>query len=301
MGSHRHLGGRCDDGGHGHGDADSHAVKKRTGDLFVHGEACLLSDAKGRQFLLTLDSTSTFQFDKGTVPHAEIIGLPEGSTLRSSAGTALVAMRPRLADHVLRMKRGAAVMYPKDTSVLITWADIAPGCVVVEAGTGSGALTLALSRAVGAGGRVVSVERREDHAQHAKRLIESFVGTVPENIELRIGDVEDVLDGVRPDRIVLDLPEPWHSTAIAARVLPGGGGFACYLPTVPQVQKVREALSETRSFTGSETFEVMMRTWTIDGRSVRPDHRMIGHTGFLTVSRKRLPTSSGRRGHVDSG
>jgi tRNA (adenine57-N1/adenine58-N1)-methyltransferase len=264
----------------------------RTGDAFVEGESCLLTDTKDHEFLLTLDASKTFRFDKGTVPHTEIIGSLEGSTLRSSTGAALVAMRPRLADHVLRMKRGAAVMYPKDVGALITWADIAPRCVVVEAGTGSGGLTLALSRAVGPSGRVISVERREDHAKHARRLIESFEGAVPDNVDLRIGEVEETLDSVRPDRIVLDLPEPWHSVPIAADVLPGGGGFACYLPTVPQVQHVREALSDTRSFTGSATFEIMMRTWTIDGASVRPDHRMIGHTGFLTVSRKRLTLRS---------
>lgn len=260
----------------------------RTGDVFVQGELCLLSDVKERQFLLTLDGGATFQFDKGVVAHSDIIGAPEGSTLRSSTGSALVAMRPRLADHVLRMKRGAAVMYPKDTGALLTWADIAPGCVVVEAGTGSGALTIALSRAVGPDGRVISVECREDHHKHAKKLIRSFAGSVPDNVDLVVGDVNDVLAASTPDRIVLDLPEPWHVVPIAADVLVGGGGFACYVPNIPQVQRVRQALWESKVFTGTETFEMLMRTWAIDDRSVRPDHRMVGHTGFLTVSRKRL-------------
>lgn len=260
----------------------------RTGDPFAEGETCLLSCVKERHYLVTLDRTQTFQFDKGTLPHTDIIGQPEGATLRSSKGASLVALRPRLADYVLRMKRGAAVMYPKDAGALITWADIAPGCSVVEAGTGSGALTLALSRAVGDSGRVVSVERRDDHARHALRLIESFAGAVPENVELRVGEVEDVLLTARPDRIILDLPEPWHAVPIAAEVLPGGGGFACYLPTVPQVETVRQAIRDSRAFTGTETFEIMHRSWTIDGRSVRPDHRMVGHTGFLTVTRRRL-------------
>jgi len=260
----------------------------RTGDEFVEGEACLLSDPKDREFLITLDSSKTFQFDRGTIPHGDIIGCPEGSTVRSSRGVLVVAMRPRLADHVLRMKRGAAVMYPKDAGALVTWADIAPGCVVVEAGTGSGALTLTLSRAVGPDGMIISVERREDHAKHARRLIESFAGAVPDNVDLRIGEVEEVLIGLKPDRIVLDIPEPWDCVPIAADVLSGGGGFACYLPTVPQVQQVRKALSDSRSFSGSATFEILMRSWTVEGRSVRPDHRMVGHTGFLTVSRKSL-------------
>ncbi len=204
----------------------------------------------------------------------------------------MVALRPRLADYTLRMKRGAAVMYPKDTGALIMWADIAPGCRVVEAGTGSGALTLALSRAVGDRGTVVSVERRDDHATHARRLIQAFAGTVPANIDLRIGEVEAVIEETTPDRIVLDLPEPWASVEPAARSLAGGGVLASYVPTVPQVQTLRDALSDAGTFTEIETFEVLMRTWTIDGRSVRPDHRMVGHTGFITVARKRLRRSS---------
>jgi tRNA (adenine57-N1/adenine58-N1)-methyltransferase len=261
----------------------------RTGEPFAPGDPCLLSDTRDRQFLITLAEKATFQFDKGTVPHDDIIGRGEGATLRSSKGASVVAMRPRLADHVLRMKRGAAVMYPKDTGALITWADIAPGCVVVEAGTGSGALTIALSRAVGDEGRIISVERRADHLSHAKKLIESFLGEIPSNIDFHVGDVGDVLSTCTPDRVVLDVPEPWEVVPVAARVLAGGGGFACYLPNVPQVQRVREALSHEKAFTGTETFEILMRTWTIDDRSVRPDHRMIGHTGFLTVSRRRLP------------
>jgi len=282
------------DGPHPDGRPSPHTWMTSTGDAFRAGESCLLSDVRDRQFLLTLQEHATFQFDKGSVPHDSIIGLQEGSTLRSSTGVALVVMRPRLVDHVLRMKRGAAVMYPKDTGALIAWADIAPGCVVVEAGTGSGALTIALSRAVGPTGRIISVERREDHLSHARKLITSFVGEVPANIDLVIGEVEEVLEATEPDRIVLDLPEPWHAVPIAAQVLPGGGGFACYLPNIPQVQQVREALWDSKSFTGTETFEIMMRTWAIDNRSVRPDHRMVGHTGFLTVSRRRLPAQPER-------
>jgi tRNA (adenine57-N1/adenine58-N1)-methyltransferase len=192
------------------------------------------------------------------------------------------------------MKRGAAVMYPKDAGALITWADIAPGCIVVEAGTGSGALTIALSRAVGPTGRVISVERREDHRNHARKLIENFMGSVPSNVELHVGEVEDILATSNPDRVVLDLPEPWHVVPIAADVLPGGGGFACYLPNIPQVQQVREALWDSKAFTGTETFEILLRTWVIGDRSVRPDHRMVGHTGFLTVTRRRLPVQTER-------
>ena len=259
-----------------------------TGDPFIEGESCLVYDTRGKQHLLELDASKQFHFDRGIIPHTDIIGVPEGSTVLSSKKSGVVVLRPRLADYVLRMKRGAAVMYPKDTGAVITWADIAPGCTVLEAGTGSGALTIALSRAVGAEGSVVSVERRQDHATHARRLIEKFTGTIPGNIDLRIGDVEDLVSDVRPDRIVLDLPEPWHTIGPAAEHLAGGGIIASYLPTVPQVQRLRDEIEQARLFLEIDTFELLMRSWSVSGPSVRPEHRMIGHTGFITVARKTL-------------
>ena len=179
-------------------------------------------------------------------------------------------------------------MYPKDTGAIVTWADIAPGTTVLEAGTGSGALTLALSRAVGTNGRVVTVDSREDHQTHAKRLIERFAGTMPGNIDFQVGDVADHVADLRPNRIVLDLPEPWHCALAAASHLAGGGVFAAYLPTVPQVQQLRDVIESSRSFIEIDTFEILMRSWAVSGRSVRPEHRMVGHTGFITVARRRL-------------
>jgi tRNA (adenine57-N1/adenine58-N1)-methyltransferase len=262
----------------------------RTGSDFCDGEVCLLYDRRGRTHLVMLAAGTTFHFDKGTLAHDEIIGSREGATLRSSNDAPLVAMRPRLADYVLKMKRGAAVMYPKDTGAMVMWADIEPGNLVLEAGTGSGALTLALARAVGPDGRVITVERRGDHSKHAQRLIAGFHGGVqPDNVHFRTGDVESVIGELEPDRVILDLPEPWTVVPGAAEQLIGGGVFGCYLPTVPQVQRVREAIDEARSFVEVDTFEVLMRSWAVDGRSVRPDHRMIGHTGFITIARKRLP------------
>ena len=204
-------------------------------------------------------------------------------------GSELLALRPRLADYTQKMGRGAAIVYPKDAAAILMWADIGPGNVVLEAGTGSGGLTMALARAVDPGGRVVSYDQREDHAQKAEKLIKGFFGSVPDHVDLRVGDVEDGIAEVAPDRLVLDLPEPWHSVTSAATHLTDGGIFCCYLPTVPQVQTVRSALNETRSFTFVTTFEVLVREWAVEGRSVRPAHRMVGHTGFITVAKKITP------------
>jgi len=255
---------------------------------FAEGHPCLLVDAKGRRFLLTLKARGEFRYHLGTLPHVEIIGAEPGTVLLSSKGSELTALRPRLADYTLKMKRGATVLYPKDAGAIIVWGDIGPGMTVVEAGTGSGGLTMVLARAVGPTGRLVTVERRSDHAALAEERIATFFGSWPEQIELRVGEVEDVIPRVDPDRIVLDLPEPWHAVPAAAVHLPGGGVFTCYLPTVPQVQDVRAAIEATGSFVEVRTFELMMRDWAVDRRSVRPEHRMVGHTGFITVARKRL-------------
>ncbi|HZJ48452.1 MAG TPA: tRNA (adenine-N1)-methyltransferase [Acidimicrobiia bacterium] len=260
----------------------------RSGDPFRSGDACLLYDAKDRRYLIELIPGRSFHSHRGALPHDDIIGSLEGSSLETTSGAFLRVLRPRLADYVLKMPRGAAVLYPKDAGALIVWADIGPGMTVLEAGTGSGGLTMILARAVGPTGRIVSVERREDHATLAERRIAGFFGSIPDWVDLRVGDVVDMVEDVAPERIVLDVPEPWEIVPAAAAFLPGGGGFACYVPNVPQVETVRSAMEAAGCFIEVSTFEVMMREWSISGRSVRPAHRMVGHTGFVTVGRKVL-------------
>ena len=246
----------------------------------------MLYDDKGRRYLIDLIPGKDFHYHRGLLAHDEIIGSTDGGVHESSKGARLIALRPRLADYTLKMPRAATVVYPKDVGAILVWADIGPGMTVVEAGTGSGALAMALTRAVGPHGRVVTYERRADHAVKARKLIAGFFGEVPPQLELREGDVENGIAEMEPDRIVLDLPEPWHSVAPAAEHLVSGGVFCSYLPTVPQVQTVRQALDDAGVFFDAMTFEVLHREWAVDGRSVRPSHRMIGHTGFITVARK---------------
>lgn len=255
------------------------------------GEPALLVDSKGRHFLLKLEPGRTFQYHQGTIPHDALIGAEDGSWVESSGGGRMLLIRPRLADYVLKMRRGAQVVYPKDLGPILVYADIGPGMTVVEAGTGSGALTLGLLRAVGPAGRVVSVERRDDHAALARKTVERWHGKVPDNLELRVGEVEEVIPEVRPERIVLDLPEPWHSLEAAAAHQPSGGVVAAYLPTVPQVQSAVERARELASFAEIEVREVLVREWNVAGRSVRPEHAMVGHTGFLVFMRKTAPPS----------
>ncbi|MBW3666816.1 MAG: tRNA (adenine-N1)-methyltransferase [Actinobacteria bacterium] len=254
---------------------------------FAAGDAALLIDDQGRHFLLHLEEDRTFQYHKGTVAHSELIGSEDGTWVESSGGNSLLLLRPRLADYILKMRRGAQVVYPKDLGPILVYADIGPGMTVLEAGTGSGALTLGLARAVGPNGRVVSVERRDDHAAQARKTIERWHrGEVPANIELRTGDVSEVVFELEPERIVLDLPEPWHTVGAAVAGQPPGGVLCAYLPTVPQVQTTVERARDTGSFAEIEIMEFLLREWNVSGRSVRPEHSMVGHTGFLVFMRK---------------
>ncbi len=256
---------------------------------FAEGDPALLIDSKGRHFLLRLERGKVFQYHAGSIPHEELIGSADGSWVEAGGGSTMLLLRPRLADYILRMKRGAQVIYPKDIGPILVYSDIAPGMTVLEAGTGSGALTLALSRAVGPGGRVVSVELRDDHAAHARKTIERWYGEIPANLELVIGDVAEVVGEVSPERIVLDLPEPWHVIREAATHQPSGGVLCAYLPTVPQVESTVSAAVEAGRFSEIEVKEFLFRDWNVRGRSVRPEHSMIGHTGFLVFMRRTAP------------
>lgn len=255
-------------------------------DTFASGELCLLLDARGRRYLIELDPDAEFQYHAGSLRHDAVIGTQPGSTLRSSTDSRLLALRPRLADYVLKMPRGAQLVYPKDLGPMIHWGDVAEGHTVIEAGTGSGALTLALLRAVGTAGRVITVERRDDHREHAAKIIARFLGELPANLEMMAGDVEEVFENhAGADRLMLDLPEPWSVVTAAAGKLAPTAVVCAYVPTVPQVQRYSDALRRSGRFGALETFEGLHREWKVEGRSVRPESQMVGHTGFITVAR----------------
>jgi tRNA (adenine57-N1/adenine58-N1)-methyltransferase len=246
----------------------------------------LLIDDKERHYLVKLVEGSSFQYHRGALAHADIVGADEGRTFFSTNGGPLLAIRPRLSDFILKMPRGAQVVYPKDIGPILVWADIGPGMTVLEAGTGSGALTIALARAVGPAGRVITVESRDDHAVTARKSLTRWFGAIPENVEMRSGAIEDVMIGIRADRLVLDLAEPWHAAANIGDTLSPGGILSAYLPTVPQIQTTVSALRDAGIWAEIEVSETLYRTWNVSGRSVRPDHQMVGHTGFLVVARR---------------
>ena len=253
------------------------------------GERLHLVDKKGRQYALTLKAGETYQFSGQTIAHDAIIGRPDGTVVVLSGGKKMLALRPTFGDYVLKMPRGAQVLYPKDLALIPMWADVYPGARVFEAGTGSGALTMALLRAVGPKGLVVTYEMRDDFARTALLNIDRYMGAMPNLMPMRKNAYEGIElleDGIPFDRVVLDLPEPWQVIPHAATALRSGGIYLSFVPTVPQVTQTVEALERTTVFAMVETFETLLRTWSVQGRSVRPDHRMVAHSGFITVARK---------------
>jgi tRNA (adenine57-N1/adenine58-N1)-methyltransferase len=252
--------------------------------LLRDGERVLLVDAKERRFLINLRAGASFHTHAGIVDHDSLIGTPEGATVLGSTGRRFLVVRPTLSDIVLKMPRGAQVIYPKDLAAMVMLADVHAGVRVLEAGVGSGAMSMALLRA---GADVVGYELRDDFAAHARASVEAALGAdVPYRVELR-----DVYEGITEaglDRIVLDLPEPWRVITHAERALRSGGILCAYLPSINQTAQLRTALRNS-AFGMAETLEVLHRTWHVEDRSVRPDHRMVGHTGFITTARLLVP------------
>jgi tRNA (adenine57-N1/adenine58-N1)-methyltransferase len=249
---------------------------------FGVGDRVLLFDSKQRRYLVTLVEGGEFHTHAGFVRHDQLIGHSEGLVVRSTVGARYTAVRPTLAEFVLKMPRGAQVIYPKDLGPILVLADIFPGARVVESGVGSGALSMTLVRA---GADVTGYELREDFAAKARENVGAFLGAEgSERYRVQVRDVYDGIDETDLDRILLDLPEPWRVVKAAEDALHAGGILVSYLPTIGQVAQLRAALDASR-FALAETLEVLQRSWHVEGASVRPDHRMVAHTGFLTHAR----------------
>ena len=256
--------------------------------VFRGGDHALLVDRRGRRYLLKLDPAATFHTHLGNFAHEALIGAQEGERVTTSTGHVLLAVKPTMADFTRLMPRIATVVYPKDLGAIIVYGDIFPGARVLEAGTGSGAVTIALSRAVGERGQVISYDIRPDMIQRALENIEAM-SLDTSRICIKQGDVYEGFVEQDLDRIVLDLPEPWQVVSHASKALVPGGVFLSFLPTVLQIHDLSQALEADGSFDMIETAEILMRPWSVGRRSVRPAHRMVGHTGFITTARKCSP------------
>ena len=250
------------------------------------GELIVLIDKAGRRHRVRLKAGDRHSLHSGVIAHDELIGRPEGIVVTTQMGARLLAVRPTFAEQVTGRVRQAQPIYPKDLGAILVGADIHPGARVLEAGTGTGALTLALLRAVGPEGLVVSYEQREDFLEAARRGITETLGELPANLELKLGDVYLGVEEHDMDRVMLDLPEPWQAVPAAKLALRPGGIVFAHCPNVNQVQRFFDCLREVRGFGMLEAYEVLQRGWTVRGRSMRPSHRMVAHTGFLCFARR---------------
>lgn len=265
----------------------------QTSGFFSLGDRIQLTDNKGRQYSFTIQEGKEFHTHQGFIKHNDLIGIPEGSVIDINSTTGVVqkfmAFKPLLTDYVLTMPRSATIVYPKDAALILGFADIFPGARVLEAGVGSGALTLSLLRAVGRDGFVHSVERRDEFAANAKSNVEHYFKGAPANWQLTVGTLQDLEINAQFDRVVLDMLAPWECIDQAAKVLVPGGVYMAYVATTTQLSNVAEALKTDGRFTEPESFESLIRPWHHEGLAVRPEHRIIGHTGFLIFSRRIAP------------
>ena len=256
---------------------------------FRAGDRVQLTDPKGKMHTISLEAGKDFHTHKGSFSHDDLIGRPEGVVVTSTGGTPYLALRPLLSDYVLSMPRGAAVIYPKDSGQIVHMADVFPGAHVVEAGVGSGALTMALLRAVGDEGRVSSYERRADFAKVARSNVEAFFGGEHPAWRLTVGDLAESLDDTDVDAFVLDMLAPWECLDAVSGALRPGGVLVVYVATTTQLSKTAEAMREHKTFTEPQAWESIVRGWHLEGLAVRPQHRMVGHTGFLLSTRRLAP------------
>ena len=249
------------------------------------GEDIILVDPKGEEHLITLAPGKPIGTHRGNILHDDIIGKPDGSRVWTARGTEYFVFRPTFNQYILNLKRHAQIIYPKDIGPILLWGDIFPGATVVEAGIGWGALSIKLLEAIGPSGRLISYEVREDFAESGKKTVTRFLGECP-NLEIKLGDIYLGIEEKDVDRIVLDLPEPWHVVPHAREALVPGGILLSYLPSTLQVKQMVDAIAGEGAFTVPDVFEVILRPWHVKGQSVRPVQWMFSHSAFIIVCRK---------------
>lgn len=260
----------------------------RTGPLLA-GERVTLTDPKGRRHSVRLAPGGVFHTTKGAISHDELIGHPEGTVVQSAGGVAYLAFRALLEEFTVTMPRGATVVYPKDAAHILVQTDIFPGARVLEAGAGSGALSIFLLRAIGPTGRLYSYERRPEFAAIAQKNVATFFGAEHPAWTLRIGDLATDLGPERVDRVVLDMLAPWECVDAVGEVLEPGGLLCCYVATTTQLGRTMDTLRAHGGFTEPDAREYSARSWHAEGLAIRPGHGTSGHTGFLVFSRRLAP------------
>ena len=256
---------------------------------FKAGDRVQLTDSRGKMYSFFLQPGQQWHSHKGWIYHDDIIGKDEGVVLLSNSGTSYQAFRPLLNDYVLSMPRGATIIYPKDSAVIVGFCDLFPGAQVLEAGAGSGALSISILRAIGDSGKLTSYEERPDFMEIARSNVKNYFGELPPNWDLKVGRVESGEFSSVYDRVIFDMLAPWDVLQTAAQALKPGGVLCCYVATTTQLSRTAEAVRESNLFSEPESFETMLRNWHHEGLAVRPQHSMNAHTGFLLFARRLAP------------
>ncbi len=253
------------------------------------GDLVIFQDHQDRSYRQVLHENGRLQTHWGYIDHQDLFGMESGSCVQTTKGKELFVFRPTLVDYTMKMRRMSGIIYPKDTAYMLMWGDVHPGVRVVNGGVGSGALILALARQVGPTGRVVGYDVRQDMLDLASRNIAEFLGEMPPQLTLKLGDVYREIEEKNVDTLMLDVPEPWEVVRQAAQALKPGGVFVSYIPTIRQVEILTQELRSSGAFAMIETVEILVRDWHVRAKSVRPNHRMVGHTGFITAARRIVP------------
>jgi tRNA (adenine57-N1/adenine58-N1)-methyltransferase len=264
-------------------------ISASSASTFEVGDKVLLTDQKGKEHSITLQSNQEWHTHQGWLHHNDLIGKSQGIVVETTGGLKFTAFKQLYADYVLNMPRGATIIYPKDSAAIIGLADIGPGDYVLEAGAGSGALSISLLRAIGIEGQLTSYEKREEFAAVAQKNVERYFGFKPHNWNLNVGSVQEIEKERKYTKVVLDMLEPWECVKMASDVLVAGGMFLCYVATTTQLSQIAEAIKESGDFTEPLSSETIVRGWHHEGLAVRPQHRMIGHTAFLITARRMAP------------
>lgn len=264
-------------------------ISASSASTFEVGDKVLLTDQKGKEHSITLQPNQEWHTHQGWLHHNDLIGKSQGIVVETTGGLKFTAFKQLYADYVLNMPRGATIIYPKDSAAIIGLADIGPGDYVLEAGAGSGALSISLLRAIGIEGQLTSYEKREEFAAVAQKNVERYFGFKPHNWNLNVGSVQEIEKERKYTKVVLDMLEPWECVTMASDVLVAGGMFLCYVATTTQLSQIAEAIKESGDFTEPLSSETIVRGWHHEGLAVRPQHRMIGHTAFLITARRMAP------------
>ena len=255
------------------------------------GDRVQLTDEKGKMYSFYLSAGGQWHSHKGWINHNDIIGLDEGSTVQSNSGTKYQVLRPLYNDYVLSMPRGATIVYPKDSAIIVGFTDVFPGARVLEAGAGSGSLSIALLRAIGKSGVLVSYEERAEFFENARENVRNYFGEHQSTWQLINSRIQDGEFKNDFDRLILDMLAPWECVELADKALKPGGVICCYVATTTQLSKIAEALKDSKRFSEPESFETLLRPWHHEGLAVRPMHSMNAHTGFILISRRLAPNT----------